>query len=334
VDPVSSTPPAVSFEECDLCRRLDRQEFAFLGREDVVPDEEDLGAYRFPRLPASEELLRFDWAGSTIRKCPRCGTYYQYQSLERGFPDGSRQNYLYRVTPTKARLQLRYAKPGTEAGAEREWLEAHYDALVAALERLLRSPQERARELAAEALVDHHKVRGDWAAVKGLLLDGDPVVRLGALHSFEPAAWVTIDVADDPVLPTMLALLRDAEEEVANAAMALLRSWEWGGRVRAKKLLPRLRKTPAESRSKQERLLLVQWSDRWQEQVDGLEDPDADVRRQALSGLCEHADAHRDEVALIKDEIRRRPEASRTPEMADFVADPQPWRRCHDDDDD
>ena len=42
VDPVSSAPPAVSFEECDLCLRLDRQELAFLGCEDVVPDDPDL----------------------------------------------------------------------------------------------------------------------------------------------------------------------------------------------------------------------------------------------------------------------------------------------------
>ena len=117
-----------------------------------------------------------------LRRCPLCGTTYQYDRLDRGSPSCSRQNYLYRLTPAKLRRLLSMSPQGSAQQKELRALETRLPELAEAASRLLSSPKGEAREHAAESLVDDLKTRKLWKGVRELLVHPDARVRLGALR--------------------------------------------------------------------------------------------------------------------------------------------------------
>lgn len=102
-----------------------------------------------------------------VRRCPLCGTYYQYDWSHEYLVNGSEdEEVLTRLTPAQARRFL------TDQG---------YDKLMAGLRASLRHESALVRSYAAKSLVSHHLEQHGPASVIPYLQSLDPDVVRGAL---------------------------------------------------------------------------------------------------------------------------------------------------------
>lgn len=314
------------FDECPICERLPRKLSAFLtdgSGQKRHPEHE------FPGDPAAERLVKIV-EGSWLRRCPLCGTTYQYDQLDRGWPSGSLQTYLYRLTPAKLRRRLS-GSPLESYRRELRDLEERFPALTEAARRLLSSPKGEAREHGAESLVDDLKVQKRWDEVRELLRHADARVRLGALRSFEDFHFYGIDVGLGPHVPDVIDALADSDPDVAYAARMLLENRPWKER---KAIRARLRKVPKEAQSVAHRLLLLELADSLPEIVAGLVDPSFEVWSDALTRLHRRCSRDRDGALRIKEAIRGLGVDPPTEAMEAFLSDDEPHLRAVADDDD
>lgn len=147
-------PRLIAISDCEICRGLDEKETSFtkIGREEE--------ATTLP--PEANRLL-----GHEVRRCPICGTFYNYRTYYEFLIGGSEdEEKLTRLTPTQAKGLLTVGD---------------YEALLRWMPGNLTHPEAKTRHYAAKCMVSHHLERGENASVIPFLTHSDPDIVLGAL---------------------------------------------------------------------------------------------------------------------------------------------------------
>ena len=122
---------------------------------------------------------------STCR-CADCGTYYGFYVLNRNWPRGSCQTYLFRLTPAEAMEKLaRWPRENRPEYEERLRYEQRLPQWRHDMQACLSHSDSAVRERAAQALASHFRARSELAGVKALLGHADAAIRRGALLAYD-----------------------------------------------------------------------------------------------------------------------------------------------------
>jgi len=151
--------------ECEICRSLRDVETSFSkwGWDELtrsLPIEAS-------RLVPVEETTSYDAERHHVRRCPVCGTFYQYDQSYEYLVNGSEdEEELTRLTPTQAKRFL---------------TEEEYEAVVAWMAECMTHAEAPVRRYAAQSLVAHHLERGELDRVLPYLRTADAEVVEGVL---------------------------------------------------------------------------------------------------------------------------------------------------------
>jgi hypothetical protein len=194
--------------DCELCRQLgdvDRS-FSKHGWPDATALEPAAN-----RLEFVAGVPGRDSQNHHIRRCSRCGTYYQYDWSYEYLVNGSEDSEeLRRLTPTQAQRFLS---------------DEEYAARQAEQAAAIGHADEATRRFAARSVFEECVARADWAAAGEMLGQADPVIVGAALSQLDYLLESVNDgrAAYAPLKPT-LAGLADQPGRFDAWAAALLRS--------------------------------------------------------------------------------------------------------------
>lgn len=190
----------LNLDECEICSELSGVERSF--EKYGWPDQTQPMEPAASRLEPAESIEGYDKERHHVKRCPLCGTYYQYDLTYEYLVNGSEdEETLKRLTPTEARRFLD---------------EETYNALIQKMGRNLNSPDVMARRYAGRSLISHYLELGDTTKIRSYLAYADSEVLRGALAFL----WNCVDdhykVAEIAQLKDVLEKLRShADENIA-----------------------------------------------------------------------------------------------------------------------
>lgn len=206
----------ITIADCEICRSLCDVETSF----------SKWGWDEFTRsLPvAASRLVPVENASSSdverhqVRRCPICGTFYQYDQSYEYLVNGSEdEEVLTRLTPAQAR---RYLK------------EQQYAGLMAWMVECAADAEASVRRYAAQSLVAHHLERDELDQVLAYLRLADPEVVEGVLSFLARESGNKELLARLFVLePALGELARGPDSEVSRRASYLLSVMRHIGRM-------------------------------------------------------------------------------------------------------
>jgi len=193
--------------ECEICRHLSDVETSFskYGWDEMT---RSLPAEAWRLLPV-EDTSSYDAERHHVRRCPICGTFYQYDQSYEYLVNGSEdEEVLTRLTPTQARRFLS---------------DADYEGLIAWMAERLGDVDGSVRRFAAQSLVAHYLERGEWNQVLPLLESVDAEVVKGVLF-FLVRQWSDAERLGQllPLKPALQQLAHHPDGEVSGRASYLL----------------------------------------------------------------------------------------------------------------
>jgi hypothetical protein len=284
----------------------------FLGG-DKVERYPDLAAVS--RVPKSLGLIQ---AGHGLWKCPDCGTYYGFEVFDRGWPKGSCQTYLWRLTPAEAMETYRSPREGTPEHEELRRYEERLPEWMRDTQACLSHSDSAVRERAAQALASHFRARSEWTGVEALLGYADASIRRGALLAFDDSRFVSFRQGREDIVPTLLKALIDRDASVARQAFVLLD--QYYDKEKRKQILDHVNAIPAARRAAGVRMLVLAYSYSLEALVAGLADPEKEVREVALSKAFEWSLGDSAFVERLRAKLRDIAEAYRTPQMDRYLS--------------
>lgn len=274
------------------------------------------------RMPESLGLIQHH--GHELWSCPDCGTYYGFDVFSRGWPQGSCQTTLWRLTPAEAMEKYGYwARKGTPQYEELQRYEERLPEWMRDMHACLSHSDSAVRERAAQALASHFRVRSDWAGVTALLGYADASIRRGALLAFDSIRFFPLKGGPADIVPVLLKSLMDRDASVARQAFVLLSSVD--DKKKRKRILDQVNAIPTEGRTAAVRMFLLAHS--FESLVAGLADSEEEVRQRALSKALERSLGNTPFVERLRTTLRAVPEANRTPEMNAYLSheNPEEW---------
>ncbi len=197
----------ITIAECEICSALQDVETSFSkwGWDELARPLPIAAS----RLAPVEDTTTYDKERHHVRRCPICGTFYQYDQSYEYLVNGSEdEEVLTRLTPSQVRRFL----------SERE-----YEDLCAWMAHCMTATELSVRRYAAQSLVAHHLERGEPDQVTPYLqLDADVV---------DGVLLFLVRESDDlerlrrllPLQPALEELARAAGSEVAGRASYLLK---------------------------------------------------------------------------------------------------------------
>ncbi len=155
----------LNLDQCEICSELGGVERSF--EKYGWPDNTQSLPSPVSRLELAENIEGYDKERHHVKRCPICGTFYQYDLTYEYLVGGSEdEETLKRLTPTEAR---RFLDDET------------YNALIQKMEPNLNSSDVMVRRHAARSLISHYLELGDIAKIKTYLAHSDSEVLRGGL---------------------------------------------------------------------------------------------------------------------------------------------------------
>ena len=204
--PMSKTDSRPNYElslaDCEICCELSGVETSF--SKYGWPDSDQSMDPAASRLELAESIEGdYRKENHHVKRCPLCGTYYQYDYSYEYLVNGSEdEEELTRLTPTQAR---RFIEDET------------YDLLLQKMERNLNHDDIPTRRYAARSLASHYLELGDMTKVRTYLTpDTYNEVLRGILYFFWNCEDDHYKVAEIAQLKDVLKKLRGhADENIA-----------------------------------------------------------------------------------------------------------------------
>lgn len=275
------------------------------------------------RMPESLGLISLT-GHNELWTCPDCGTYYGFDVFSRGWPQGSCQTTLWRLTPAEAMEKYGHrARKGTPQDEELQRYQEGLPKWMRDMQAYLSHADSAVRERAAQAIASHFRVRFDWAAVTRLLGHTDASIRRGTLLAFDSIRFVSLARGPADIVPDLLKSLMDPDASVARQAVVLLNRVD--DKNKTKQILDQVNAIPTERRTPAVRMFLLAHS--FEALTAGLADPEKEVRQEALSKALERSLSNTPVVERLRTALRAVPEASRTPEVNAYLSheNPEQW---------
>ena len=155
----------LNLDQCEICSELSGVERSF--EKYGWPDHSQSLPSPVSRLEPAESIEGYDKERHHVKRCPLCGTYYQYDLTYEYLVNGSEdEETLKRLIPTESR---RFLDDET------------YNALLQKMERNLNNPDVMARRYAGRSLISHYLELGDITKIRTYLAHTDSEVLRGAL---------------------------------------------------------------------------------------------------------------------------------------------------------
>lgn len=318
----------IPFSDCRRCMEAPRESPAYLF-EDKVESYPDVEAVW--RMPGSLGLIR---AGHGLWTCPDCGTYYGFEVFPRGWPQGSCQTTLWRLTSAEAMEAYRRAWASERKGApvELRRFEERLPEWMRDMQACLGHSDSAVRERAAQELASHFRAQSELAGVTALLGHADASVRRGTLLAFDKVRYVSLELGPADIVPSLLGSLMDPDASVARQAYLLLKSGDFDRDLvfdekKSKQVLSQVNAIPDKRRTAAVRMLLVRVSRESEAHVAGLADPEAEVRQEAFLRALTVSLGNTPFVTSLRTQLLAIPEAVRTREMNAYLAreNPDEW---------
>lgn len=187
----------LNLDQCEICSQLSGVETSF--SKYGWPDETQSMDPATSRLEPAESIEGYDKERHHVKRCPLCGTYYQYDLTYEYLVNGSEDTEeLTRLTPTQAR---RFLDDET------------YNALLQKMERNLTHSDIATRRYAARSLASHYLELGDIAKIRTYLAHTDAEVLRGILYFFWNCTDDHYKIAEIAQLKDMIKGLRKHTDE-------------------------------------------------------------------------------------------------------------------------
>jgi hypothetical protein len=311
----------IPFSDCRRCMEAPRESPRFWGGAESVKAYPDMEAMH--RMPESLGLIG---GRDGLWKCPDCGTYYGFDVFSRGWPQGSCQTTLWRLTPAEAMEKYRWPREGSWEGEELRRFQERLPEWIREMQACLRHSDPAVRERAAHALGSHFRAQSEWAGVTALLDNADASIRRGAVLAFDSIRFVSsiVSLESHPahIVTRLVKLLMDRDASVARQAFVLLS--RAGDRKYRERILQQVSAIPIERRTAAARMFSLSAGGSFQELVAGLADSEEEVRQIASSTAYEHSQGDTGFVTRLRAALRAIPEADRTREMSNYLCDENP----------
>ena len=313
-----------AYVECPVCSAIPDEESGFYTGPENVAKYPDVMA--ISRIPGELGLEQMTEKQHNLWVCKSCGTYYYADTLERGYPTGSIQTRLFRITASQAeyyrsrfcstcrQLHINYREARQEA---EKWL-GHHNASM--------------RAFGARTLADGYRMEADIESLKALLKHPDASVRLGAVSAFRRGPWFMIDKEPKPVMPQLADCLSDPDASVRSEAARVL-NYAMDGRFWGGMAIDRLRKIPPAQRTREVWEVLLAEPQCMDDLRQGMLSTDGEVRRNALHRAYYWSGFHTGDIAGFRELLDKTPESERTPEIKEYLLDRNPGHHWEDDDD-
>jgi hypothetical protein len=316
-----------TYVDCATCRVIPEEERGFYSGPESVVKYPDIIA--ICNIPGERGLEKAD-DRLDIWVCRKCGTYYYADSLERGYPSGSIQTRLFRMTASQAWKYLTqgYRTPSPESEA----LICRYPDALREAEEWLGHADPAMRMFGARTLADEFKMKADWTSLKDLLSHGDASVRLGAVSAFRRGPWFMIDIDPKAVIRELADCLSDPDQGVRSETTSVL-IYAMDGRFWGKLAHPRLRKIPPAQRTREAWSVLLAQPEAMEDLRQGLLSPDHEVRYNAFMRAYDWSETYGKDIPAFKKMLEETPDHERTPEVQEYLADPCPQSHWSRDDD-
>ena len=279
------------------------------------------------RMPESLGLIGLS-GHDELWRCPDCGTYYGFDVFPRGWPQGSCQTTLWRLTPAEAMEKYGYsARKGTPQYEELERHQERLPAWLRDMQACLTHSDSAVRERAAQALASHFRARSELAGFEALLGYADASIRRGALLAFDSIRFIRFERGPADIVPALLKSLMDPDVSFARQAFRLLSRVD--DEKKRKRILDQVNAIPAGRRTAGVRMFLLGHS--FEALVAGLAASEKEVRQEAWSEALKASLRDTAFVERLRAALRAVPEANRTSEMKQYLSleNPDSW----DDDD-
>jgi hypothetical protein len=317
----------IPYVECPVCKVIPEEDRGFYSGPESVAKYPDVMA--ICNIP-TERGLEKATGGTDIWVCRNCGTYYYADSLERGYPSGSIQTRLFRMTVSQAWNYLTkwYRRPT----AESEALSRSYAQDLRTAEKWLIHVNPAMRIFGARTLADEYKMQSNWKSLKALLTHGNGPVRQGAVSAFRRGVEFMIDIEPKPIIVELANCLSDPDKDVRYEASRVL-VYAMDGRFWGKGAKTRLRKRALAERTREEWEILLAQPESMEDLRQGLLSQDGEIRSNALTRAYDWSEFHRAEVPRFKEFLSEIPEHDRPSAMEEYLRDPDPagyWSRDDD----
>lgn len=324
----------IAFAECTACLQRPRTR---IGDCDLVHND---GAAAGKITDGLTDLGRDTVLIYHCFKCPACGTYYRFESVDIGI------TRLFRITIAEAESIFACADESPAARKEQaRWIQARYAGIIDEMHANLVHASAVVREFAAETLADEYKKMNNAAALRQLMQHENAAVRMGVLHSFAERPYQSYSfgcpngfrnkhyatckpfVEPARFLREFAALACDSDAGIRRFVSCMLAN----SYITDDKMVPALRNISPAKRSAEHKQLLIDrlWAsqkiDRY-ELVQFLHDENAEVRNKALwrmRELCrDRFNVLQDNVELFSTEIDQMPKNDWSYELRAYLADP------------